>query len=144
MLTVRPADRRDAPLLSKLSRDNCADGWSESAFLPEFDRGSVILTAEAGGSIIGFAVVTVSFDEGYLQLICVDPDRRRQGAASELLSKAEEDARQKGARKIVLDVRASNSAALELYKKSGYTLLCKRAGFYSHPLEDAFTMVKEL
>ncbi len=144
MIAIRPARRDEAALLSAISQNNCADSWSESAFLPEFDRESVVLCAQKGDKTVGFAVVSISFDEGYLQLICVDSECRRQGVARRLLEEAESSAHEKGVLNIVLDVRVSNEAAIALYQKSGYNTLCTRRGFYSHPTEDAYTMVKEL
>ena len=143
MITFRPAQREDVAALALISQNNCADSWSESAFLPELDNGTVVLCAQKHNKIVAFAVVSVSFDEGYLHLICVDAEYRRQGIAEALLNRAEQMAYLKGVRKVVLDVRVSNSAAISLYQKSGYATLCTRRGFYSHPVEDAYTMVKE-
>lgn len=144
MITYRMATADDAPQMSAVSSECGADKWSEAAFLPEFEHGSIVMCAEDDGKIVGFLVVGVSFDEGYLHLISTCSDYKRQGIASRLLNECERVAALRSVNKIVLDVRVSNISAISLYEKFGYKTICTRRGFYSNPKEDAFTMVKEL
>ena len=43
---------------------------------------------------------------------------------------------------VSLEVRESNTPAIALYSKFGYTVAGKRKGFYRAPSEDALVMVK--
>ncbi len=143
MKSYRVALEEEISCLSQLSGECGSDRWSEDAFLPEFKKGSVIMCCECDKTVVAFAVVGVSFDEGYLHLVATHPDFRKQGIASRLLAECEEKCRAKGVEKILLDVRVSNITAVSLYQSLGYSTLCTRKNFYSHPTEDGFTMVKE-
>ena len=45
-----------------------------------------------------------------------------------------------GAETVLLEVRASNAAAIGLYEKYGFVRNGLRKGYYSHPKEDAVLM----
>lgn len=45
-----------------------------------------------------------------------------------------------GCTDIFLEVRVSNQAALQFYRKLGYEVLSVRKNYYSNPVEDAFIM----
>jgi ribosomal-protein-alanine N-acetyltransferase len=54
---------------------------------------------------------------GWIATICIHPDYRRQGLAEKLLKICEEEMQMP---RIKLTVRASNTAAIMLYKNNGY------------------------
>jgi GNAT superfamily N-acetyltransferase len=56
----------------------------------------------------------------YLSHIAVLAEHRGQGIGKELLTGGEEQARQQGARRLVLDVEEHNTAALSFYDRLGY------------------------
>ncbi len=143
MIIYRNAEIGDIESLVRLCAEALPERWSAESFAAELDKKSVILCACDEGHVVGFSVTAVSFDEGYLDLIAVSEDYRRQGIARGLLSATEAELINRGVTHIVLDVRCSNAAA-ELYKACGYTTLCTRRDFYSNPREDGYTMTKEL
>lgn len=54
--------------------------------------------------------------------IAVAPAWRRRGVAKQLLNRGYQWAQQKGVKKIQLDVRAGNTAAITLYEREGFVL----------------------
>ena len=44
----------------------------------------------------------------------------------------------------LLEVRASNAAALSLYESEGFEIVGRRRNYYHHPAEDALVMSKLL
>ncbi len=143
MIKVRNAAKEDIPRLVSICADTLPEKWSHDSFSAEFDKNSLILCAECDNEIIAFAVTAVSFDEGYLDLIAVCDNYRRQGIARLMLNETEQILKSMSVTRIVLDVRVSNPA-VELYKNCGFKTLCARRDFYSNPREDAFTMQKEI
>lgn len=143
-MIIREAKSDDAEVLSVISGECGSDKWSESSFASEIEKDSIVLCCEIDEKIVGFVVVSVSFDEGYLHLIAVDSDCRNKGIGVSLLNAAEQIAENRQVTKIILDVRVSNEKAIKLYEKFNYSKICERRNFYSHPTENAFTMVKEL
>ena len=52
-------------------------------------------------------------------------------------------AAQEGARRATLEVRASNTPALQLYERMGFAVRGKRPGYYTNPSEDALILWRE-
>lgn len=75
------------------------------------------------GRRVGCLVLRVGPDEtgrtAWVYLIYVERDRRRQGHGRRMLAWAEEWGRANGAGHLMLNVRASNEAAMNLYESSG-------------------------
>ena len=65
---------------------------------------------------------------------------QRQGVARTLLNELETFCKSGEIRKILLDVRAGNSAARALYTKTGFVEDGIRQRFYDNPMEDAILM----
>ena len=82
----------------------------------------------------------VVFEELRLLNLAVDPSVRRQGIATELVQRALADGRRSGTRRAVLEVRASNHAALALYRTFGFEQTAVRTRYYARPVEDAILM----
>jgi [ribosomal protein S18]-alanine N-acetyltransferase len=76
--------------------------------------------------------------------VAVEPAHRRRGIASVLLNECERRAHQNSAALITLEVRRSNTAALELYRQFGFRAVGIRPNYYVDEGEDAIVMVKDL
>ena len=99
--------------------------------------------AERGGQVCGYACLFSLFETAELLNIAVDIPYRRQGVGERLMTALHEKARELGAQRIMLEVRASNAAAIALYRKYGYEKISVRKGYYSGG-EDADIMEKIL
>jgi len=100
--------------------------------------------AEQEQRVIGFLVVRQALDEIEILNIAVLPGLRRQGIGTQLLSTALKDASHRGAMDAYLEVRASNSRAIEFYKHHGFRMLDRRAEYYASPCEDALVLALHL
>jgi ribosomal-protein-alanine N-acetyltransferase len=105
------------------------------------------------GSVIGFAAATLLLDppaspnpENRCELdsIAVQPALRRQGVASALLGAVVAWAEEHGSRRITLEVRASNAAAIHLYERHGFVREGLRPRYYADPVDDALLLGKPL
>jgi len=137
------------PAVSAASRLFCAllpEGWSSHAIasLLHAGRGRLWL-AHAQAALAGAMLAERILDEMHLLQLAVHPSWRRRGLARALLAKLEEEP---GIRRLLLEVRPSNRAAIALYRACRWRLIGKRRGYYaatqSHPAEDALVFVKEL
>ena len=79
-----------------------------------------------------------------INYLAVHPDYRRRGVGRYLLTTMIHNAREKGFRRVTLEVRKSNSAAQRLYQSLGFVGNGVRRGYYSNDGEDALLMVLEL
>ncbi|MGH7163907.1 MAG: ribosomal protein S18-alanine N-acetyltransferase, partial [Nitrospiraceae bacterium] len=94
-------------------------------------------------ALVGYICFWVVFEELRLMNLAVDPAARRQGVAAELVRHALAAARDRGALRAILEVRASNVPARRLYEQAGFRQIALRAKYYTHPVEDAVIMGME-
>lgn len=92
--------------------------------------------------VLGFAGVWIVAGEGDITNIAVNPDYRKQGIASSLLEKLFEVCKENDCTEITLEVRTSNIAAQNLYKKFNFKEEGIRKKYYSDNGEDAIIMWK--
>jgi ribosomal-protein-alanine N-acetyltransferase len=75
--------------------------------------------------------------------VAVDPDHRRRGVASRLLERLFELTADDERRGYTLEVRVSNTGAIDLYQKLGFESRGIRPGYYTDNREDALIMWRE-
>jgi ribosomal-protein-alanine N-acetyltransferase len=135
----------------EIERGSISPPWSEGSLLSElYNEDSYFAVAAAAGGagdqapvIIGFIILRRAADEGELLQIAVDEPYRRLGAADALIRAAVAWAAGLGLGSIYLELRASNGAAAQLYKKHGFTRSGRRKGYYTDPDEDALLYKRE-
>ncbi len=107
---------------------------------------NIILVAEADEKIVGFIDFMVTFNSATIVQIAVLPEYRKQKIATNLLIEMEncfpkdlDDV----VENVTLEVRKSNEAAINLYKKDGYEIIVEKKHYYPDG-EDAIYMVKRI
>lgn len=144
-VTIRAMWPADIPDVMRIERQSFGMPWQESTFRALMRRPSAsLLTAEADGAVVGFAVLWFVEDGGELGDLAVDPGHRGRGIGRTLLDRSIEEARLRGARTLYLEVRESNEAARALYETAGFDPVGRRTGYYSGPREDACVMMLDL
>ncbi|MBR5123749.1 MAG: ribosomal protein S18-alanine N-acetyltransferase [Clostridia bacterium] len=106
--------------------------------------GYVITASVAPGAeptVAAYGGMLITVDEGQITNIAVHPDHRRKGYGAAITRALLRHAKDAKLDSVSLEVRASNTAAIELYKKAGFTEAGRRKGFYTKPTEDALVMV---
>jgi len=121
------------------------DAWTEKHFRHELQnsRISVPMVAEIRGEIVGYIVPWFIEDEIHIANIAVSPLYRRHRIGEHLLDTILEEGEKQGSRFVYLEVRVSNVAAIQLYKKCGFVTAGIRAKYYQDG-EDALLMEKYL
>ena len=105
------------------------------------DERKEFIVALRGGKIIACAGAEIYTDSAEIESLAVDPDYRRQGVAKILLIKLIGAIRRRGATFIILEVRPSNTAAIELYKGFGFEVVEREENYYLD--EDAWIMARD-
>ena len=143
-MNTRPWTMRDLDGIAALEAECFKDPWNRrmlaDCFLSEHFCG---LLLEEEGRLVGYGGMSVVLDEAEIQLIAVSEMYRRCGRGKKILDDLVELAREKGVRRIFLEVRVGNVSAQILYLKSGFSGLYCRTRYYPDG-EDAIVMVKEL
>jgi ribosomal-protein-alanine N-acetyltransferase len=141
-LIIRKMTLNDVPAVVDLDQKSFSLPWPERSFRFELtdNPASRCWVAELDGKIVGMIVVWLIVDEAHVATIATDPDFRRKGIAKRLLSHALQKLMEQGARSSFLEVRESNLAAQELYRKFGYEETGRRRRYYKDNDEDAILM----
>lgn len=142
MLTIRALRPDDLPALIEIGRNApAAAHWTDRAYqnLLATDPTPLrrTLVAEKDGHTVGFVVAKALADEWEIENIAVCTACWRQGIGRRLLSELIHEAKQRGAQQILLEVRAQNTAARNLYVKCGFSVVGARPGYYRDPEDDA-------
>ncbi len=142
-MTVSAALASDCARIRELAK------YSKAGFDPreELERAWAkiwVVRLEPNAEPVGFALAWHAADEVHLLDLAVDPGVRRRGVARQLVGAVLGYAREARARLVLLEVRASNAAAIALYQSAGFSENGVRRGYYSDNGEDAVEMCVEL
>ncbi|HKN12454.1 MAG TPA: ribosomal protein S18-alanine N-acetyltransferase [Candidatus Binatus sp.] len=139
---IRNATERDLPRIIEIEQLAFPAPWTLASFQREltlpFSRIMVALPAPSG-QIAGFLCRWLIADECHILNIAVHPDSRRLGIGTVLLAEAINEAKSTGANVVTLEVRRSNLAARQLYRKFDFEERRLRRHYYG-PGEDAIIM----
>ena len=148
-ITLRLAQRGDAPSISNLSRDLIERGlgWSWTPrrvmrSIADADTNALV-ALDAAGALQGFGIMKYAEEEAHLLLLAVQTAQSRRGIGSALLAWLEASALIAGVRDIWLEARASNVAARQFYRQRGYREVELLPGYYQGR-EDSVRLLKNL
>ncbi|MCD7859061.1 MAG: ribosomal protein S18-alanine N-acetyltransferase [Firmicutes bacterium] len=138
-------NRGHVPQVASLEKRCFPDPWPEAALLPELENPlSYWLVAVEGERVAGYIGSQSVLGESDMMNLAVAPEFRRQGIGRALADRLMADLYARGNKKLTLEVRASNEAAIALYARLGFTRAGIRKGYYLHPREDAYIYTREL
>ncbi|MCF6277740.1 MAG: ribosomal protein S18-alanine N-acetyltransferase [Anaerolineales bacterium] len=138
---IRKMTSADLPRVHEIDRLSMSSPWSQQMFATELDNPLArCWVAEADGDIVGTLVLWLIADEAHIATVAVHPDYRRQGIGQKLLSFSLKEVAAEGARLSLLEVRAGNTSALDLYRRFGYEAVGLRRAYYKDNAEDAILM----
>ena len=133
-LRIVPLCEKHIASLAALEATCFSDPWSENALREELTNPCArFLVALVDNEVAGYLGCHHVAGEGFVTNIAVFPARRRQGVAKALINAAVSQP----ISRLSLEVRASNQAAITLYRSLGFTEDGVRPRFYAHPTEDA-------
>ena len=134
--------QEDIPELVEMEREIFSRPWSEQNFTDLLTRDYCLylVARNSHKKIIGCAGLTVLGNEGDIDKVMVHEDCRGCGVASRLMEELLAEGRRRGVEAFTLEVRAGNTAAINLYAKYGFLSEGIRPRFYDKPVEDALIM----
>jgi [ribosomal protein S18]-alanine N-acetyltransferase len=139
-LEIRRLTYADLPELIAIERRAFPTPWSLAMFVLELSKpASVCLAALRDQQMIGFLICSRYDTVWHIMNVAVDPDRRREGIATELLTDLLRRIDGKDAR-FTLEVRESNIGAIDLYERFGFRASGRRKRYYQDNNEDAVIM----
>ena len=141
-IVIRRMTLEDVPAVHAIDALSFSLPWPERSFRFELTENPVSRgwVAESGCRIAAMLVLWLIIDEAHIATIATHPDFRRQGIGEELMVAALLSARNEGAVRAFLEVRAGNAGAQALYKKYGFVVDGIRPRYYKDDNEDAILM----
>lgn len=116
--------------------------WSKASFLNEINNELAkyysLFTGE--GELAGYAGTWHILDEAHITNIAISADHRRKKYGEALLKRVIDDCYLDMVKYITLEVRVSNTPAINLYTKYGFSSFGTRKGYYQNNNEDALIM----
>lgn len=117
------------------------DPWRTEDFESHLAANHPAWVALDGGEVAAFTCFRPGGDgSADLALLAVAPARRNRGIGAALLRHSLAQLVRQGVQRCLLEVRASNAAALAVYACLGFSVLARRPGLYSHPREDGLLL----
>ena len=134
-LTLRDMSDADLETVLKIEQQIHTHPWTRGNFNDALAGKYLCKVAEIGGKMIGYAVLMQGVDDAELLDIGINASHQRQGWGRQLLQAILALAYQLGRQRVVLEVRASNLAAIALYQSIGFVQIGLRRDYY--PVENS-------
>lgn len=147
-----PDDLQD---VMQINRVCLPENYTDMFFIDLHERfPQTFIVAEEDNEVIGYIMSRIEVGisnfglgglvkKGHVVSIAVLPQGRRKGVASALIKGAMEGMCYYKAKQIFLEVRVTNEAGVNLYKKLGLEVTRTISGYYSDG-ENAYVMTKKL
>jgi [ribosomal protein S18]-alanine N-acetyltransferase len=141
-ISVVPMATSDIAAVTRIERACFSTVWPSDAFYNELstNRLAHYFVGRVGDRVIGYGGVWVILEDSHVTTLAVDPAYRGRRFGEILLLRLIEEAIERGAAWITLEVRESNTVAQQLYRKYGFTTVTMRHGYYSDDNESALIM----
>ena len=146
VLELRPMTEADLPAVMAIENAIYAFPWTQGNFRDSLAAGYSCWIYLRDSGLIGYAVLMMGADEAHLLNLSIASNCQGQGHGSLLLLRLCDIARGGRARRIFLEVRPSNAAAVRLYARHGFRMVGLRREYYPAPAgrEDALVFSKQL
>ena len=118
--------------------------WSRQSFWEEASHTDayylIARDLDRDNLIVAYAGCWVLANEGHITNVAVDPDYQGQGLGRRLMNELTSRVKALGVDSMTLEVRPSNTVAINLYTSLGFRSVGQRPKYYTNPVEAAEIM----
>ncbi len=141
-LEIAPMALDDIPAVLQIEALSFVSTWPPNAFVNELRDNKLAhyFIGRLDGRIVAYGGIWVILEDSHVTTIAVHPDVRGQRLGEEMLVHLLDQAIERDASWVTLEVRESNDVAQKLYRKYGFTIVSTRRGYYSDNNESALVM----
>ena len=135
----------DVLVVAEIEKECFSKPWSEKAIKTEINNDlSYFVVAKVENEVVGYGGMYSVMGEGYIYNIAVKFKYRRFGIGKDIVNELVNYSKNKNLKFLSLEVRKSNTPAINLYSNCGFEYAGNRKNFYTNPIEDAIIMTKFL
>jgi ribosomal-protein-alanine N-acetyltransferase len=140
--TIQPMTTADIPAVTRIERASFTTIWPSDAFYNELSTNKLAhyFVGRYDDRVVAYGGVWVILEDSHVTTLAVDPEYRGRRFGEVLLLRLIDEAIERAAAWITLEVRESNVVAQRLYRKYGFTTVTMRSGYYSDDNESALIM----
>ena len=139
---IKRLNKNDIEDILYLENKCFLDAWTEKMLLSELDKENSFFFGKCiENKMVGYILLNVCVDEAEILKICVENMHREKGIGKELIDYA--ICNIKNINYVNLEVRKSNTPAINLYLKTKFEIVGERKKYYKDN-EDAVLMTKVL
>lgn len=142
-VTITTMRRRHLRHVLRIEEQTSSTPWSLGLFLAEVrrdERDYIVALSPDEDRVVGFAGLLYVVGEGHVTTVAVDPAVQGGRIGTRLMLELSRRAIARESGSITLEVRASNKAALALYRRFGFAPSGVRKDYYKDPTEDALVL----
>ena len=132
----------DIPAVMRIERASFSTVWPSDAFYNELSTNKLAhyFVGRLDDQVVAYGGIWVILEDSHITTLAVDPQYRGRRFGEVLLLRLIDEAIERNAAWMTLEVRESNAVAQRLYRKYGFTTVTMRAGYYSDDNESAMIM----
>jgi ribosomal-protein-alanine N-acetyltransferase len=140
--SIRSMTAADISAVSGIERVSFTTIWPSDAFYNELSTNKLAhyFVGRFDDRVVAYGGIWVIMEDSHVTTLAVDPEYRGRGFGEVLLLRLIDEAMERGAAWMTLEVRESNAIAQRLYRKYGFTTVTMRTGYYSDDNESALIM----
>jgi ribosomal-protein-alanine N-acetyltransferase len=140
--SIVPMTTPDVAAVTRIERASFSTVWPSDAFYNELSTNKLAhyFVGRFEDRIVAYGGIWVILEDSHITTLAVDPDYRGRRFGDVLLMRLIDEAIDRGAGWMTLEVRESNTVAQRLYRKYGFTTVTMRTGYYSDDNESALIM----
>ncbi len=141
-LVIEPMTDADVKEVLRIEQQSFSTQWPSNAFYQEMHDNKLAhyYVGRVDKRVVAYGGIWVILEDSHVTTIAVHPSYRGRKYGEIMLLKLLDEAIERGASWMTLEVRESNAVAQNLYRKYGFTTVSTRKGYYSDNNENALVM----
>lgn len=145
-ITIKKLEKNDINKILQIEKSQNVTILKETVILDDMSNSNNTLYFGAiyNDIIVGYIAITYVIDTIDILSIVTMKNYENIGVATLLLEYIFNFAKKNNVNKIFLEVRTSNTKAINLYEKNNFKLISKRRNYYTDTKEDALIYLKEI
>ena len=152
---LRKFNMSDLQSVTHINHTCLPENYTDYFFVDLYQRfPETFIVAVENGEVVGYIMCRIEMGlsnfgfggllkKGHIVSVAVLPQYRRKGIGQALITKGAEGMRLYNAKQCFLEVRVTNTSAIDMYKKLGFEVTRTIRGYYADG-EDAYMMSRKL